>query len=200
MWQKYWLTVLFTCATLAVAQMPGSPGGAPGSGFPQQQTPGMPGANNGPMQPMEHHVDEGRFIRDAAAGSLAGVELGKLAAQKGSSEAVRQFGQKLADQQSKMNEELKAVAGQASVKVPDTVDSRRRSRIDKLSKLSGAAFDKEYAKEQVKDQQQGVDAFQDEAEYGRTQGLKDFANKNLPDLRQSLDTAKALKKETETRD
>jgi len=55
----------------------------------------VPSANDGTMQPLEHHVDERKFLRDAAADSLADVELGKRVAQKGSSDAVRQFGKKM---------------------------------------------------------------------------------------------------------
>ena len=193
---QHWL-VLFASATIVLGQMPGRP---PGSGFPQQEPSGVPGLDNGTMPPLEHQVDEREFVREAAVSSLAGVELGKLAAQKGSSEEVRQFGQKTADQESKVNQELKTAADQASVKTPDTLDSKRRSRVDKLSKLSGAAFDKEYVKDQIRDQEQDVQAFEDEAEHGTNQNLRDFANKNLPELRQTLEAARALKKGTEARD
>src|SRR5690348_16339814 len=50
------------------------------------------------------------FIMKAAEGGLAEVQLGKLAADKGSSEQVKQFGQKMVDDHGKANDELKTIA------------------------------------------------------------------------------------------
>ncbi len=68
------------------------------------------------------------------------------------------------------------------------------------SKLSGPAFDKQFVKDQVKDRQRDVDAFQQEAQYGSDAGLKQLANMILPELQQNLDWAKNLRKEVEGRD
>jgi len=56
-----------------------------------------------------------KFIMDAARGGLAEVELGKLAAQRASSDAVKQLGQRLADDHSKANDELKDLASKKGV-------------------------------------------------------------------------------------
>lgn len=75
------------------------------------------------MTPPPTKVDDKKFLKDAATGGLMEVEPGKLAAQKGWSDAVKQFGQKMVDDHSKANKELKQVASKDSIKVPDALNS-----------------------------------------------------------------------------
>jgi len=140
-------------------------------------------------------VDDKKFLKDAAMGGLTEVELGKIAVQKASSDAVKQFGQKMIDDHSKANEHLKQVAKQESISVPEELDSKHRSRVDKLSKLSGADFDKAYMKDQLKDHQQDVREFQLEAQNGTDPNVKGFAVKTLPTLQAHLNMAKDISKE-----
>src|SRR5438270_9265636 len=55
------------------------------------------------------------FVKDAADGGMAEVELGRLAVEKASNEEVKKFGQRMADDHSKANEELKDIAGKKNV-------------------------------------------------------------------------------------
>ncbi len=143
---------------------------------------------------MTTKMDDRKFVKDAALGGMAEVELGKLAAQKASSDAVKQFGQKMVDDHTKANDQLKQVASKESISVPDSLDSKHQSRIDKLSKLSGPAFDKAYIKDQVKDHQQDVSEFKSEADNGSDANIKQFASSTLPTLEEHLNMAKELNK------
>jgi putative membrane protein len=194
----------------ALAQAPG--GQAPGGQSPSmpQSSPTRPGAATNPNNPNNPlgradgnsdamtttRVDDKKFVKDAALGGLTEVELGKLAAQKGSSDAVKQFGQKLVDDHTKANDELKQIASTENIQVPDTLDSKHQSRVDKLSKLSGPSFDKAYIKDQVKDHEKDVKEFQSEAQGGSDPNVKQFASKTLPVLQQHLSMAKDLSKST----
>ncbi len=136
----------------------------------------MPGENT----PTTTRVDDKKFVKDAALGGMTEVELGKLAAQKASSDAVKQFGQKLVDDHTKANDELKQVASNDKFPIPDSLDSKHQSKIDKLSKLSGPNFDKAFLKDQVKDHEKDVSEFQSEAQAGSDPNVKQFASKTLP--------------------
>jgi len=125
---------------------------------------------------------------------MAEVELGKLAAQKAASDAVKQFGQKMVDDHTKANDQLKQVAGKENITIPDSLDSKHQSRIDKLSKLSGPDFDRAYIKDQVKDHKQDVSEFKTEADSGSDPNIKQFASNTLPILEQHLTMAKDLSK------
>src|SRR5437763_16731925 len=58
------------------------------------------------------------FVKKAAEGGLAEVELGQLATQKASSEEVKKFGQRMVDDHSKANDQLKQVAAQQQIDLP----------------------------------------------------------------------------------
>src|SRR5205814_6248381 len=88
--------------------------------------------------------DDRSFMTEAATGGMAEVELGRLAAQKGQSADVKKFGQRMVDDHSKAKDELKQLATRKGVTLPADLTSEQKSEKDKLSKLSGAAFDKEY--------------------------------------------------------
>jgi putative membrane protein len=175
----------------------GQSGGA-GLGSPPMSERAPTGAGaGGPMDssPMQTRTDDRKFLKDAAMGSMTEVELGKLASEKASSDAVKQFGQKMVEEHGKSAEELKRAAVQMKVNVPDGLDSKHQSRVDKLSKLSGTEFDRAYIKDQVKDHQKDVKDFQDEVQTGTDPNVKSVAAKLLPTLQQHLDAAKDLNKE-----
>jgi putative membrane protein len=173
----------------------GQPGGA-GSSPMSEQAPTAGGAGGGMASaPMQSKVDDKKFLKDATMGSMTEVALGKLATEKASSEPVKQFGQKMVDDHEKSTEELKKAAQKANVNVPDSLDSKHQSRVDKLSKLSGSDFDRAFIKDQLKDHQKDVKDFQDEAQSGTDPNVKTLAAKLLPTLQQHLDTVKDLNKE-----
>lgn len=190
----------------AFAQNPGGAGGQqPGGPTTTQPTqPGGPaagpGVGPGATSPMDQagmqpsKWDDKKFAKEAAIGGMAEVELGKLAQQKASSDAVKQFGQKMVDDHSKANEELKAAATKDGIELPTELDKKHQKMIDKLGKLSGAEFDKAYVKAMLKDHKKDVSEFQDEANKGTMSGIKEFAQKTLPTLEQHLDTVKDLNK------
>ena len=78
-----------------------------------------------------------RFIDKAAEGGMAEVELGQLATQKAASEDVKKFGQRMVDDHSKADQQLKQLASTKGVTLPTTLDKSAQKEYDKLSKLSG---------------------------------------------------------------
>ena len=202
---------LSLAATLAVASLcvpaaglAQAPGPAGRAGDPQMgQTPrvGPPGIAEDQISrqeatagAMQSKADDAKFVKDAAVGGMTEVELGKLAQQKASSDGVKQFGQKMIDDHTKAGEELKQVAAKQKINVPESIDSKHQARIDKLSKLSGADFDKAYIKDQLKDHQEDVRAFERESQNGSDPEVKGFAAKTLPTLQEHLSMVKDLNK------
>jgi len=135
-----------------------------------------------------------QFAKEAAIGGMAEVELGKLAKDKGSSDAVKQFGQRMVDDHSKANDELKSVAKQKNIDLPTSLDAKHQAVVDRLSKLSGAEFDRAYSSEMLKDHEQDVKEFQKEANSGIDPDMKNFASKTLPTLQEHLKMAKDMNK------
>jgi putative membrane protein len=189
----------FEGTNLVFAQNPGTPSGqtpqtpSTPSTFPSQTAPGANSPTNTP-ETMPAKVDDKKFVKDAALGGMSEVELGKLAVQKASDDNVKQFAQKMIDDHTKANDQLKQVASKENIPVPDTLDSKHKSQIDKLAKLSGPDFDKAYAKEQLKDHQSDVKDFSAEAQAGSDPNVRAFASSTLPVLQQHLELAKNLNK------
>ena len=170
------------------------PGSTPRSTTNPMDRPGYPPDSSRDDQRTQNKMDEKRFVKDALLGGMTEVALGKVAVEKASGDAVKQFAQKMIDDHSKANEELKQIAGKESITVPETLDSKHQSRVDKISKLSGADFDRAYIKDLVKDHQNDVNDFQMEAQNGNDPEVKGFAAKTLPVLEEHLRMVKELDK------
>ncbi|MDQ3919775.1 MAG: DUF4142 domain-containing protein, partial [Acidobacteriota bacterium] len=91
-----------------------------------------------------------KFAMAAAMGGLEEVELGRIAAQKGASDEVRQFGQRMVDDHTRANEELMRVASGKGWTPPAALDAKHQAEMQKLSAMSGEKFDKAYVKMMVK--------------------------------------------------
>lgn len=132
------------------------------------------------------------FLMDAAMGGMMEVELGRVAAQKGMSDAVKQFGQRMVDDHSAANTELMSIASSKSITLPAELDEKHREHVTKLSAMSGAEFDRAYAKMMVSDHQKDVSEFEKQSTKGADPDLKAFATKTLPTLQEHLQMARTL--------
>jgi len=127
-----------------------------------------------------------KFVMDAATGGMEEVQLGQLAAQKASDTDVKNFGQRMVDDHTKANDQLKQVASQKGITVPSSLPASKQKDVDKLSKLNGAAFDKAYVSMMVKDHQKDVAEFKKESNSGKDSDVKSFASTTLPTLQDHL--------------
>ncbi len=127
------------------------------------------------------------FVKDAAVGGMTEVELGRIAAAKGASQAVKDYGTKMVDDHTKANDELKAIATPKGLTPPAALDAMHQRVVDKFSKMSGGvAFDKAYESQMVADHKKTIALFQKEAKSGKDADLRAFARKTLPTLQEHL--------------
>jgi len=133
--------------------------------------------------------DSNKFATNAAQGGMAEVELGRLATQRAGDASVREFGARMVADHSRANVELKQIAAQKGIQLPGDVNSEQKSEMDKLAKMSGAEFDKEYMSAMVKDHKDDVKDFQTQSQSGNDPEIKAFAGKTLPTLQQHLQMA-----------
>jgi len=166
--------------------------------------PGKETANSAPViksEPAKPASDKGdavvtggdlAFMNDAAPGGMAEVELGKMAASKAQNAEVKAFGQKMVEDHSKAGEELKQLAAQKKVMLPPDVLPAHKQLMEKLSKLSGADFDKEYVAAMVEAHEKDVAAFENVSKTAADADVKAFATKTLPTLKMHLEMIKAM--------
>src|SRR2546421_2399819 len=137
-----------------------------------------------------------KFVMDAGMGGMEEVEMGRVAVQNGASAEVKQFGQRMIDDHTKAGEQLKQVAAQKGITLPTALDAKHQAEVAKLSKLTGAEFDRAYMSMMVKDHKQDLKEFQDEANRGHDADVKGFASTTLPTLQEHLRMAEDVNSRT----
>lgn len=134
------------------------------------------------------------FVKRVAMSDMYEVEAGKIASEKGQSDAVKQFGLHMVEAHSKTTEELKGIvqAEKLTVELPTTLDNKHQRKIDELNNAKPEDFDKTYAQQQVKAHKKAVALFDDYAEDGDNAALKQFAANTLPTIKQHREEAQKL--------
>jgi putative membrane protein len=132
------------------------------------------------------------FAKEAAIGGRFEVDMGKTAESKGKNQAVKDFGKHMVDDHGKANDKLTAVAKDLKLTLPSALDQKHKDTVDRLSKLSGDQFDREYIAEMVKDHQEDATQFQKEISAGKNAQLKTFATETLPTIQQHLKMAQDI--------
>jgi putative membrane protein len=126
------------------------------------------------------------FVTKAAEGGMAEVQMGQLATQRASNSKVKEFGQRMVDDHTKANDQLKQIASRKGLSLPSDMNAKQRSTYNRLSRLSGNEFDRAYMQDMVTDHQEDVAEFQREADNGGDPDVKSFAGSTLPTLQQHL--------------
>jgi putative membrane protein len=132
------------------------------------------------------------FVRKAAQGGMAEVELGKLAEQRAVNPEVKKFAERMVTDHTKANDQLKEVASSKNITLPQSLGASDEATKNKLSSLSGDAFDKAYMSDMVKDHTKDVAEFRDESSSAIDPAVKNFAAETLPTLESHLKEAKSI--------
>jgi putative membrane protein len=169
------------------------------------QSAGTPGQTTGPqsqMDRMNNNMQAGQpsmmdkaFVTKALQGGLTEVQLGQLTLQKSENPQVKEFAQKMIDDHTRLGDQMKPIAKQLGVSVPDQPSKKDRQLIAKMQSLSGPAYDQAYVKDMVKDHKQDLNEFQAEASNGQDPTVKDAANQGSKVISQHLQMAQQLAKD-----
>ena len=132
------------------------------------------------------------FVKKAAIGGMAEVELGRVAMQRAARPAVRSFGERMVADHGRGNTELAALERSKGMDVSTTLDTTHQAMRDRLSGLSGADFDRAYMSEMVRDHTEDVALFESAAQTASDADVKAFAARSLPMLRDHLALARQI--------
>jgi len=145
----------------------------------QPNGPGKPAAGSAAGETL--NPEDKTFVKQAALGGLAEVELSKMA-QKSLNADVKSFADRMILDHTAANEQLSSLATGLGVEMPKTIDSEHQRMREKLATLHGKAFDAQYMRDMVEDHDKAVKLFQQEERTGHNPALKEFAQKTLPTL------------------
>ena len=119
---------------------------------------------------------------------------GKLAQEKGESDAVKQFGAMLVKDHGAHKAKAEQVANELGVTPPTGSSFSSKATYTKLKLLSGASFDRSFAKSMVKDHEEDIKEYKKES--SKTDAAGQLAKETLPVLQKHLQTAQSLEKQT----
>jgi putative membrane protein len=176
---------LLTGAT-AFAQM------NPGGGAPASNPNGNPGVNSIDNMQAQQAAASGAmqdkaFVRKAPEGGMDEVQMGQIAAEKGSSDDVKQFGQKMVTDHTQLGDQMKQVAQQIGVTPPAGLSKKDKEEVAKLQTLSGTEFDNAYIMAMVKDHKKDAEDFKSEAQQTQNPTVKQAADQGSQVIDQHLD-------------
>lgn len=194
----------FSAGTTLLASMAASaqaPGAPQQPSMPQAQSPSPsargdagPGAYPG-TAPTGQDLGEKAFVAKALEGGAAEVQLGQLAQEKSQSNDVKQFGQKMVNDHGQMADKwLKPVAQKLGLSEPKGPSKKDKKAIAKLQGLSGDDFDREYITMMVKDHQQDLKEFKDEAQSAQDPSVKQIAEQGSGIISQHLQLIEQIAK------
>jgi putative membrane protein len=134
------------------------------------------------------------FLKKAIEGNYAEVSMGDLAQKNGQSDGVKSYGRMLSADHSAANQKAIDAAKSIGLSPPSGPDAKQKADFDKMSKMSGAAFDKMFAAHMIADHKKDI------AEYKKESKSKDaageYASGQIETLQKHLDAAKSLKSGT----
>lgn len=133
-----------------------------------------------------------KFVRAAVEDGNAEVDMGKLAAQKGSSEDVKQFARKIVDDHTKLDEQMCKVARDEGIRAPNGTTGKDKALEKKLKALSGESFDKAYIEAMVRAHRGDLARFKREADAGNDTAIKEAASQATTAIDEQLKLAEEM--------
>jgi putative membrane protein len=115
--------------------------------------------------------------------------MGRLANERGQSKSVRKLGKRLVHDHAILENKIKALAIPKDIVLSKVLDIRHQQMVDKLAAYSGAAFDRYYVEDQIKDHQKAIALFQQAAAENQDRSVRDFAANSIPVFQQHLQLA-----------
>lgn len=136
--------------------------------------------------------DERRFLKDAAAANRFESDASRLVLTKSNDPRLRAFASNLINYHASVGNELQHMLHGRGM-APPMLGNHQRKTLNRLAKLNGAKFDREYIEEvALKHQQEDVVAYEKASLVTRDPVLKAWIERTLPTLQDHLAIAEGL--------
>ena len=145
-----------------------------------------------PLAAMADSNPDASFYKNAAEAGISEVDAGNLAQEKGTSQAVKDFGAMMVKDHSAANDKLKGIAATKDISLPTSASIGQMATKTKLEVLSGDTFDKSYIKSQIKAHHDTIVLLKKEIASGQDTDAKAFATATLPVVQAHMKKIKAI--------
>ncbi|GII59786.1 hypothetical protein Pth03_81750 [Planotetraspora thailandica] len=132
------------------------------------------------------------FLAALHQGNLAEIESGKVAEKQGSIEGVRQAGKTLVDEHNKLDAEVRRVAGEVGVTLPDSPSDEQQAQLQRISDKKGAEFDDAWVTAEIADHRDDLKAIADQQAKGSSAPVKKLATDAKPVVESHLNMLEKL--------
>lgn len=132
------------------------------------------------------------FMQQAAGAGVAEIQMGQLALTKSDNDDVKALAQRIVDDHTQANAQLKAIADRGRVALAAQPDAEAQRQAVRLRALDGSAFDQAWARAMVDDHEKALKLFRTEATRPADGDLRDFASATVPTLEAHLQAAQKL--------
>ncbi|GAA5514108.1 hypothetical protein Dcar01_02860 [Deinococcus carri] len=161
--------------------------------LPTAQAGGMAGMPMGPVSTAQvSNNTDVLFMEVMTMSNLTEIQTSQLALQKSSNAQVRAFAQMMITAHTQAQAELNNIAAMKGVRLTDKPGADQRLQYNKLSTLSGAAFDAMYKKVQVSGHSMTLELIQTYRSIGKDAQALAYAAKTQPIVAGHLEMAKKL--------
>jgi len=148
-----------------------------------------PGATAGAAR----DADDVEFLVEALRTSLAEIEMGALASQRGHDPRVRDYGAKLETDHAAQATEIERLLRPIGVTIPVEPSAEAQAHLDALTRLSGGAFDAAFDDMMITSHTEAIEEYGAQTHANPDRALHDFAANALPMLREHLQIAESLR-------
>lgn len=139
-------------------------------------------------------VDDHTFHMRALEGNVAEIAASQAALQKSKHDGVRQYAQKLQADHTAANQKIATASG---MQPPAQPSAKHQAMLAQVAAMDGEAFDRAWLRMMEQDHVKTIALFENAAKSERTSAAsKQLAQAMLPSLRDHLQTARRLMKET----
>lgn len=133
-----------------------------------------------------------KLVKNAACDGMMEVKLGNIAASNSKNNAVQQFGLRMVNDHGKAGQQLAQIASNKGATLPSDVTAHQQREIDKMAKLSGRDFDKDYISAMVRDHKSAERLFKKGSEEAEDPDLRAWFANTLPTIQEHLRMAQDL--------
>jgi putative membrane protein len=141
----------------------------------------------------EGPLTDKEFVQKAAEINMAANQLARFAERQTSNANVRGFSQGIQRDHRKAEAQLKKAVA-TGTELPRELSEEYQKEIERLEKLKGKEFDREYMKYMEKSHRKAIDLYERAAKSATRPELKQYAEENLKVLRTHLNEAQKVAK------
>lgn len=146
------------------------------------------------QQNVNSAIDEdiSEFLTKAADARMMDIEQGKLARSRGTTAVIKQYGEKMVTDQTKLLHEIRVLAASKNIVLPNTLSNEKKDGLEDLQEEQGEDFDEKFIKMMIIDHKRDVRAFENATDF-KDKDVQKFANSYLPVIESHLDQIQRIK-------